>query len=225
MAVSAAAVILLSIIFLEVNGAKSFVFKFISGANFFRSRQSTLSESEASLLRAMITDLTLENATLRENAGLPPAAGMIPAKIILGGGYLFSDALFVDMGSDSGIRAGDNAFSPERIYVGKITETGRNWSKIIPMGALGEKLALRFGPNKEISLEAIGLGRGELIAELPRDAEISPGETVWLGENPDHAAGLISEIKKIEGREIQNIIIKSPLPFGSLMNILILKKQ
>jgi len=225
LATFSAAVIMLAVIFFKVNGAETFVFKLFSKANFLRPLATGQNDQEAMLLLAKISDLEKENQLLRESAGLGDAQKEIPAKVVLGGGYIFSDSLYVNEGSDAGISEGDPALSPEKIFVGQISEVGRDWSKIKPFGALGEKIVLRFGPNKEIAVLATGLGRGELIAELPKDTQIISGETVWLGEKPEYAAGLISEAGKVDGREIQNIIIKSPLPFGSLLNIIILKNR
>src|SRR3989344_2098790 len=204
LAVFSAAVIMLAVIFLKVKGAETLVFKLFSKANFLRPLAIGQNNQESVLLLAKISDLEKENQLLRESVGL-------------GGGYIFSEALYINEGSGSEIHAGDIVLSPEKIFVGKISEVGRDWSKIKPFGALGEKIVLRFGPNKEIAVFATGLGRGELSAELPKDTQIMPGETVWLGEKPEYAAGLISEAGKVDGGEIQNIIIKSQLPFGSLL--------
>ncbi|KKT42329.1 MAG: hypothetical protein UW30_C0001G0054 [Candidatus Giovannonibacteria bacterium GW2011_GWA2_44_13b] len=223
--VSSVALILLAIIFFKVDGAEAFVFRSFSKINFLRALTTGKNSGKASLVLAKISDLEKENQILRESTGLGGTHPGIPAKVVLGGGYIFSDSLYINEGSGSGIENGDLALSPEKIFVGRISETGTNWSKIEPFGLLGQKVALRFGPNKEITVEASGLGRGELITELPQDAQITPGETVWLGKNPEFPAGLVSEIKKVDGREIQNIIIKSPLPFGSLLDIVILKNR
>ncbi|KKT41131.1 hypothetical protein A2W54_03835 [Candidatus Giovannonibacteria bacterium RIFCSPHIGHO2_02_43_13] len=225
LAVFSAAVIMLAVIFLKVKGAETLVFKLFSKANFLRPLAIGQNNQESVLLLAKISDLEKENQLLRESVGLGGTQGEIPAKVVLGGGYIFSEALYINEGSGSEIHAGDIVLSPEKIFVGKISEVGRDWSKIKPFGALGEKIVLRFGPNKEIAVFATGLGRGELSAELPKDTQIMPGETVWLGEKPEYAAGLISEAGKVDGGEIQNIIIKSQLPFGSLLNIVILKSR
>lgn len=224
-AVSAVATILLAVIFFKINGVESFVLKAASKINFLRIGAEKTNNLEASLLISRISDLERENQILRGAIGLNNSRSEIPAKIILGGGYLFSDSLYADEGLNSGVKEKDLALSPEKIFIGKIAGTGKDWSRIDPVGSLGSKISLRLGSDKEIAVEATGLGRGELIAELPKDVSITAGETAWLGEKPEYSVGLVSEIKKVEGREIQNIIIKSPLPFGSLVNMLILKNQ
>lgn len=222
-AVVCATVVLFSLILFKINIVEGFVSKLISRINFFRPGDELIQRFTASFLSEKISGLERENQLLRESLGLPDQGSEIPAKVTLGGGYIFSDALYINAGADSGIRENDLAVSEEKIFIGKVSETGENWSRISPIGTLGSKVALRLGENKEITVEATGLGRGELIAELPKDTVIMSDQIVWLGERPELSAGLIAETNKVEGREIQNIIIKSPLPFGSLLNILIIK--
>lgn len=218
-----AVVVLFSFIFFKISGVEGFVLKLASKINFLRPSDELTQEFTASFLSEKISGLEKENRLLRESLGLPDQGSEIPAKVTLGGGYIFSDALYINAGADSGIRENDLAVSEEKIFIGKVSETGENWSRISPIGALGSKVALRLGENKEITVEATGLGRGELIAELPKDMVIMSDEIVWLGEKPEFTVGLIAETDQVEGRNIQNIIIKSPLPLGSLLNILIIK--
>ncbi len=176
------------------------------------------------MLSARLSALESENRALKEALG-ENASGEVPAEIRLGGGYLFSDILLLNKGDGDGLSIGDIVLSKEKIFVGKISDTGRNWSKVNPIGRLGEKIALRAGINKEITFEAAGLGRGELFVELPKDLGLAVGDIVWLGEEASYPAGLISAIRKNEGREMQDVTISSPLPLGSLAEVIAVKNR
>ena len=175
-------------------------------------------DSEAAMLAAKVADLELE---IRKLQGA--ASKEIFAHIKLGGDYIFSDFFYIDRGSEAGIKNGDIVLSENRIFAGVVTETESDKSKISPIGTLGGKLALRTGEAKNIVFTATGIGAGELVAELPNGAAVAPGDMVWLGENPDYQAGFIVRIEKIEGRNLQNIYILSPLPFRSSANVYILE--
>lgn len=184
---------------------------------------------EANVREALLLESRLL-ALERENKDLKTALGEkikieIPSKIKLGGGYLFSDILLLDDGVDAGLEAGDIVLAPGKIFVGKISETGANWSKVEPVGRLGGKIALRAGKDKEITFEALGAGRGELLAQFPKDTPVVLGDIVWLGEDPEYSVGLVSGIRKSEGREIQDVRIISPLPLGSLAEVAVLKNR
>ena len=192
--------------------------------NLPRQAEGKTENTEVLLLNARIESLENENKTLKAAFG-ESAQKEIPAEIKLGGGYLFSDILLLNKGKSAGLNAGDIVFAKGRIYAGKISETGERWSKVRPVGSLGEKIFLRTGKDKEIMFEAIGAGRGELLAQLPKDIVLVLGEIVWFGEEPGYIVALLSSILTSEGRKIQDIRILSPLPLGSLAEVIAVKNQ
>ncbi|MDP2668881.1 MAG: hypothetical protein Q8P07_03555 [bacterium] len=192
--------------------------------NLPRQAEGKTENTEVLLLNARIESLENENKTLKAALG-EGAQKEIPAQIKLGGGYLFSDILLLNEGKGAGLNPGDLVFAKGKIYVGKISETGENWSKVRPVGSLGEKIILRTGKDKEMAFEAIGAGRGELLAQLPKDIVLVLGEIVWFGEEPGYIAGLVSSVLTSEGRKIQDIRILNPLPFGSLTEVTAVKNQ
>lgn len=194
-----------------------------SKINFLRS-DSTLIIKESRLYLARLEALEEENKSLKSLSGHKISEEIL-AEIRLGGGYLFSDILLLNVGKKDGVNMGDLVFNGGKIFVGKISEVGDVWSKVFPIGRLGEKISLRVGGDKEVLFEAVGAGRGELITELPKELVIVLGDLVWLGENPAYPVGLVINIQKTEGREMQVVRMASPLQLGTLIGVTVLRSQ
>ncbi|MDO8523573.1 MAG: rod shape-determining protein MreC [bacterium] len=192
--------------------------------NLPRQAEGKAENTKVLFLNTRIESLESENKILNAALG-EKIQKEIPAQIKLGGGYLFSDILLLNKGKGVGLKQGDLVFAKDKIYIGKILETGENWSKVQPIGSFGEKIIFRTGKDKEIAFEAVGAGRGELLAQLPKDTVIAVGDIIWLGEAPEYPVGLVSGIRKSEGREMQDVRITSPLSLSSLIDVMAVKSQ
>ncbi|MBI2023353.1 hypothetical protein HYT01_02195 [Candidatus Giovannonibacteria bacterium] len=183
-------------------------------------------DSENSLLlMARISDLTEENERLRGSLRMKNADGStVPAKVVVGGGFMYSDVLMLDEGSDSGIEEGSLVFfgaaqGPE--ILGKISETGNNWSKAVPFSVVGQKTVLRSGKDKSIVFEAVGVGGGEMRTELPSEVELKVGDIVWWGEGSSYVLGMIGRAESHSGSQLREFYIKIPVSLGNLREVMI----
>ena len=66
-------------------------------------------------------------------------------QIIFGGGYIFSEALYLNRGADDGAEAGDLIVYGKNIAVGKIVEVFPKFSKVAPFSKFGEKTVELLG--------------------------------------------------------------------------------
>ena len=126
-----------------------------------------------------IAELQAENKKLNELLGEKSEKKILLAKLSFGGGYLFTDIYFLK-DVDGQFKIGDLVLK-DGILLGRISEAGEGWSKFKSLGGLGEKSVLRAGTNKEIVIEAVGRGGGELVAEIPASIVVHVGDPVWWG--------------------------------------------
>ena len=148
----------------------------------------------------------------------------ITAKVIFGGGFLFSDTLVANKGSEDGVTIGDYATAYD-IVIGRVENTTARQSTIIPFSRFGEKVVIRLGAEKDIVLEGEGIGAGEIRIELPKDARVVPGDSVWWGEQNDYLVGLVNAIDTKEGRALAYAYIRNPFSLHALADIIIIRRE
>jgi cell shape-determining protein MreC len=205
--------------------SKTAIFKsiiFNSYGRFFTRNILEENNQEKLALAGVIAGLQKENEYLKNTEGLKDKK-ILPANIILGGGYLFSDFLILDIGNESGITSGDKVITPENIYLGKITETGNGWSRVSEPTKIGEFTTMRFGENKEVSSEGVGLG-AEIKVSLPSSIILKLGDIVWLGESPEILLGLVSKVDKRDGKDLQEIVVESPINSKNIVRAEVIKQ-
>lgn len=185
-----------------------------------------LQESKNNLFAAMqISQMVAENEKLREALMIAGKYRIIPARVKLGGGYLFLDSLLIDEGLNAGIKEGDAVVTENNILIGVISSAGNNWSKVKKTGSLGEKVVLvaADGLAAGVIFEAAGVGGGELIAEFPtvrNSPVIKAGDIVRWGGNQDFIAGLVDKVDFDENNFVGKItIISAAPPFAAAVRI------
>ncbi len=195
----------------------------IKSAGWMRpERANQLKSLSDVLLLERIKDLKSENDRLRGNLNLSREI-VKPAKVVLGGGYLFADVLILNEGREAGIKIGDIVFTPENILVGKVAEAGPGWSKVRPISALGEKTVLRGGNNKGLVFEAEGRGLGEIEGALSPNLQIRPGDVLWWGEDQQIIAALVDRVDGAPSAPFYKIIMVSPLKLFSISDVLVVE--
>lgn len=146
-------------------------------------------------------------------------------QIIFGGGYLFSDVLYLNRGNENNVQSGDLVLYDSKILIGKIDEVFLSHSKVIPFFKFGEKNAFRAGPQKSILFEGLGNGAGEIRADFPSSIKISAGDGVYLAENPNYLVGIVENSEKKEGRDFQKVYIRIPISLKSITDVDIIKNN
>ncbi|MEK7503130.1 MAG: rod shape-determining protein MreC [Patescibacteria group bacterium] len=146
-------------------------------------------------------------------------------QIIFGGGYIFSEALYLNRGADDGAEAGDLIVYGKNIAVGKIVEVFPKFSKVAPFSKFGEKTPLRTGDQKSVLFEGAGRGGGEISADFPNTIPINAGDGVYLAQAPSYVAGVIEYADKKEGRDFQKVSIRIPVSLNSITDVAIIKSN
>ena len=213
--------LVLAIIFLVTRPAQSFIRNRVmdlSGFIFIERIAAAQSQYALALLNR-IKDLTRQNKELRAAIGSGAKYRIVPADVKFGGGYFFTDMLALAEGENSGIDVGDLATAPGSILIGRVVETGDNWSVVKSIFSVGEKTVLKG----RLVFETIGIGDA-LVAELPMAADINIGDILRFGIDPDLIAGLVSNVSAAASQNMKRVIINSPLPLKTIGKVEILTK-
>ena len=144
------------------------------------------------------------------------------ARVVLGGGFLFSDVLVIDKGGDDGIGPDDYA-AAKGIILGRIENIGPHTATIVPFSRFKEKTVVRIGLQKDAVLLGEGIGGGEIKIEIPQGFAITAGESAWWGSGSSHLLGIIASVDIKEGRAINYAFIRNPFPQRSLTEVSIVR--
>lgn len=191
-------------------------------------RESLQVSGESLALLIKIQDLEKENIKLKRALGMNGKTRLIPANIVFGGGYLFSDAILVNQGENAGIKIGDLVTYQNKIIIGQIAEVGANWSKADLLGRVGNRITLRqdaLENTQSIPTEAIGRGGGEFRMEMPAETNLKIGDIFRSAESPEYIAGVIDRISLELGGQFKEISIVSPISPVLLNEVDIISKN
>lgn len=219
---------LLALIFFS--GSRGFVKNLIVKASLFLApeRESRQTSRENMALLIKIQDLEKENLRLKTALGVNGKTKLIPANVIFGGGFLFSDVILINQGENSGIKIGDLVTYQNKILIGRVAEVGADWSKAVLLGRIGEKITLRQDMSENIQhapVEAAGLGGGEFQIEMPAEANVKIGDIFRSAENPEYIAGVVDKISSESGGQFKKISVISPVSPVLLDEIDIISKN
>ena len=203
----------LILIFLFFEGAITLPFKF------FPKRREKDIRQELTLLYQKIGDLELKLKEKQNNF-----SEEMSANIIFGGGYIFSDTIFLDKGTESGVESGNLVVYKSAIAIAQMEEVFSGYSKAAPFSRFGRVVSLRSGEDKKILFEAKGVGGRESSAILPKGSGVKGGDSAYLAEDPRFLVGVVESAEKKESRDFDEIRIVVPLSLRSIAGVNIEKK-
>jgi len=132
------------------------------------------------------------------------------------------DILFVDMGSENGVKNGMQVIAYNDILIGYIAETSNNSSKIKLTSFPGEETnAVLFSSNNQVI--AVGKGGGNFEIKIPKSIEVNTGEkVVTIGANP-MLLGMIEKIEINPSDPFQKLYFRFPFNLQELKYVAIKK--
>lgn len=204
---------LLALIFLS--GSRAFIKNLIIKTSLFIAPEmASQQESMRDLaLLLKIRDLTRENLKLKKILDIKSKTRLIPANVILGGGYLFSDVILINQGENADVKVGD-LVAYQNVLIGKILEVGKDWSKAALLGRLGEKVVLRQDSpenGRAVPIETLGKGAGEFQAEIPAEVNLKIGDIFRSAENPEYIVAVADKIKDAPNGRFKEISLIAPI--------------
>ena len=104
----------------------SFEGAILTPLKFFPKRSERDASNEVLLLYQKISDLEAELSSKNN------LSGSISANVVFGGGYIFSDSIFLNKGSENGVSTGDFVVYKSSIALAKVEEVFPKYSKAVP---------------------------------------------------------------------------------------------
>ncbi len=199
----------------------------------FQNRSDLASENRA--LRRQIEAMSLklldrnllreENAALREKLGREVSEELkVVAEVLAGPGRVAYDTLVLDVGTRSGVSAGDTVLYEDTVAVGTISQVFRTTSKAILFSSPGQEVAVLVGDGR-IPTKAIGRGGGNFQVSLPRDAHVSVGEPIVAPGTQPRIVGVIEHIEAAPNKPFKIILFKSPVNIFDIRWVEVIKKE
>jgi len=185
----------------------------------FTEKQKLAEENE--ILKKQVQEMSLkildrnllweENVELRERLGREAYDELkVVGHVLAGPGRSAYDTLIVDVGSNSGIEAGDVVLYANSIVVGEVAEVYGASSKIKLYSSPGETLEVVVGPNS-IPADATGRGAGNFEIKLPRDTDVSIGDPIRTPSGFLRMAGVVEHIGSLPNDPFKTILFKNPV--------------
>lgn len=120
------------------------------------------------------------------------------------------DSLVLDAGSRAGVAPGDLVRTTGGIVIGKITESFSSFSRTVLFSSPGQQTPVLLGKTA-VQANALGVGAGEFQVLLPREVNITVGDTaVFPGFEP-HIVGIVNSVEYRETDFLQLVSFQSPV--------------
>lgn len=128
---------------------------------------------------ARLTEAALENARLREAIGFRSQVtdSLIPAEVIGHTGGLSEPILIVDVGEESGVRAGLPVVCPDGV-VGRVLEVGPRMSWVMLLTHPDCRVSAVVQRSRIQGIVEYRPGQGLVLGFLPVQADVAPGDLV-----------------------------------------------
>lgn len=186
-----------------------------------------LQNQELSAQITILSELKKENETLRNalGIGLEKDFRLVLAQVI--SKEVGKDVISINKGAKDGMAPGMPVISEQKVLIGKITETGDNFSKVALITDKDSSFNAKiFGTDTEGVLK----GGGDFSAFLdllPREAEIKIGDQVVTsvlgGVFPEGLlVGTVSEVDKNDVESFQKAKIQPSFDIKELNNLFII---
>lgn len=193
------------------------------------SKKSLILENRrlAEELSKNASDLSMVKIIQKENQDLKTLLGRDEAEkdVILGVVLVKPsispfDVIIIDVGIDKGVKKGDKVLYEGSAAIGEVEEVYEQSSKVKMYSSPGEKFLALVG-EKNIQVEAEGLGGGNFSAKLPRDIEVKEGDAAVVPSISTSVFGFVQKIELNPTDSFQNVIFKIPTNLSELKWVLV----
>ena len=183
-------------------------------------RAKSALESENSALREEIaelkfnltgfTDISEENAQLKEILGRVGSREVVLAVVLAKPGHSPYDTLVIDMGSRDGIADGARVFAYGDVLIGNINKVMPKSSIIRLFSSPGEKSDIIL-PEHDLYLQAVGQGGGSFKISAPRDLEVVDGAELLLPGLERQVLAVVQKTVSDPRDPVKTILAASPV--------------
>lgn len=208
--------------------ASSFFSGILNKAKLEKENQQLRAENQRLLYEIFfLKQLEKENEMLRKalDAGLKEKFSFKIAKVI--SKDFLQDTLLVDKGIEDGISVGLPVITENKVIIGRIIKTYKNFSKVELISAKNFSFDVKI---KEVYGKGEGKGNLQVkIEKLPSEAKIEEGEIVFTsGEGGIFPEGLlvgkIIKVKKSDVEPFQEVEVELFFKISDIENLFIVEK-
>ncbi|QSH39498.1 rod shape-determining protein MreC [Candidatus Kaiserbacteria bacterium] len=183
--------------------------------------QDRLKERIAELELYALNNLVLvaENEELRALLGEEDTVlhtGILANVLSRGGMYPYG-TLIISRGADTQYSVGSLVFGKGNILIGKIEEIGKTNATVRLLSAPAERTTVLVGSGERLTeLTVQGIGNGNMVAEVARDADIRSGDPVVLASRETVIVGDVQDIETKSTDAFQRIRVRTPINLHTL---------
>ncbi|OHB14546.1 MAG: hypothetical protein A2431_03375 [Candidatus Zambryskibacteria bacterium RIFOXYC1_FULL_39_10] len=185
---------------------------------FFTDKNKLIAENEE--LMSLIEDdrlfkidyesVKIENQRLREELGLRPAGDYVAASIIARSPQIPLDSLFIDRGSDLGLKKGDLVLVTERVLIGRLVDVSANKSTVA-LSSFAGVTSFGYVARTNEPLEMNGKGGGNMEAKVPIDFDIQLGDEIEIAGSTNYVAAIVGLVEEDKSAGFKNILLSLPV--------------
>lgn len=198
----------------------------------FSSKQTLLRENanlekEMRDLSIKLLDRNLlyeENLALKERLGRGNYGQTVFARVLAKPSKSLYDTLVIDIGRREGVEKGDTVLYENSIMIGTIAAVFETTSVVKLFSSSGEDIDVTIG-SKGIPAVAKGHGGGNFEIMIPRDAQISKGDSISAPSLVLHLLGVVEYIEEKPNDPLLRILFKSPVPLFEIEAVDVLIEQ
>lgn len=125
------------------------------------------------------------------------------------------DTLIIDVGTSKGVSVGNVVVVDGNTFIGFVSETYSDTSKVVLYSSPGEKVKVLIGDNN-IEKEAIGLGGGNFKVEIPTEIDVKEGDLVVIPAISTNIFGVVEKVEFKESDSFQTVLFKTPVNIAEL---------
>lgn len=209
----------------------------VSGMFSYKDLQKQIDEleEENTKLREQVTNLTLSANQLQELTELKDALGyknststgkIVSGDVVSMDGTNWMNIFTINIGTESGIKEGNIVVSGEGL-VGRISSTGKGWSKVVSIIDESSKISFKISGN----LSLIGITEASKDGKiegfmLDSKATVSEGDRLITSGMGTYPAGIdigkITKVRYDSNSQLERVTIKPSVDFMSLQKVSVL---
>jgi len=204
----------------------------------FADLVSGQSEGGRDTLRAYVTELMLENATLREEVmkaeryrlllGLTRTSrrASMAGRVLYRTEGLVAGSLVIDRGSRDGVSEGTVCLTSEGL-VGIVSSVSENTCEVLPLTSPGVRVSCMTYPSGAVGILQPGPGGNLVMVDVDLSSQVQPGEEVvtsrFGGVYPDGLlVGWVASSSTGQPNLALEILVTPAVDFGRISEVLLL---
>lgn len=188
--------------------------------------QLKYSQIDSSRIKA----LEEENALLKKELGFINEKKMkyVAAKIISGVSDPYSQTVVINQGRGQGLAKGMAVVTDNGVLIGKLTEAGDGFSKVLLLTDSKSKVAATVqNSDRTAGLVEGQFGLSFSMTNIPRNQEIKDGDTIVTsgleGQIPKNLLiARVESVKEVESEIFKTAILKPIASFDNLSDVLVI---